>query len=125
VQLLDVGFVAVSSGVKSRSTKGFGKICRKPHIMVRVEFMLEGVSRHFILKTQLVPAPREGEDPVKSAQLVVKRSHGRNLTWGYLVGGTGFEPVGCRRTILETESQTDPIGSIASSAIFPSRSRNL
>src|SRR5690242_17648914 len=46
-----------------------------------MELVFERVRRHGILQTELVPTPREGQDPVEPAEVLVEGGHPRNLPW--------------------------------------------
>lgn len=82
VNLLDVGFGAVSGRVESGATKGFGEVGGESEAVVGMEVVVERVGGEGIGEAELMPTVGEGEYPVESSEIVVEAGHGAEGTRG-------------------------------------------
>jgi hypothetical protein len=72
VEPLNGRLIAVSGSVERRPAERFGQVSREPLIMLRVQFVLERMSRSRILKAEQVPFAAQCQDSVEPANRFVK-----------------------------------------------------
>ncbi len=75
VNPLHVALVSIPSRVERWAAERFGKISRKPLVVLRVEGVLERVGCHRILKTQLVPSLANGQNFVEPTHSYIEILH--------------------------------------------------